>query len=239
MSKNSLSGEPLESVRHIKFLRICRLPSPVALPFVSDELKVGKVAQTQLLRDTVHTNHKIFGMIYADSAEKCLEDAPEGTIGCSVLLKHVKLAKTGGKIAKIAGAVRFRVVEYFEYDAPYSVAGIEYFRDERVADETDEETAVELATLMKNVFDESAHRSGLPSDLPVIDIPATPLSFLFADIFEFNTETRLRLLNSRSTAERLEICREKILEYEAYNRDKAENREFLKRFSNIYNPNQG
>src|SRR5207253_1415827 len=92
-----------------------------------DEFKVCKPSQLQLIRDAVHTNHRLIGVIY--SPESGDEPPEEGATGCCAIVKNVRLGKTGGKIVKVQGAVRFRVKEYYEHERSYPIAGVKYYRD--------------------------------------------------------------------------------------------------------------
>ena len=231
----SLTTEPIENFANIERLRICAVRSPVLLPFVGEEIKIVKAAQLRLLRDALHAERKIFGVVYVPDV---VDAPPVGSIGSVAIIRSVKLAKTGGKIVKIFGIVRFRIREYVDEDCPYPNAAIEYFRDE--AEDEDELNALgnEIALLMKRIVDKACALNGKASDLPLIEIPPTPFSFLISDVFDFDTETRLELLNLRSTSERLEFCRRYFLNYEAKRISNAEQREFMRRFTNIYNPHQ-
>jgi Lon protease-like protein len=231
--------EPLERVEHLKELPICITSAQVLLPFVRNhELKINKAAQLRLLSDAVHSEDKMFGVSYlAPDKNAATERPPIGDTGCVAEIRSVKLAKGGGKIAKIFGIARYRILEYVETENPYPLAAVEYFKDEPEDDEANAESALALAQRMKQVMDKTAASLNVKTDFPVLNFPPTMFSFILPELFNFDTDVRLAFLNLRSTAERLKKCQEELEEFEAGADSVIARKEFLGNISaNLYKP---
>lgn len=235
MEDLKLVTEPLERVAHIEQLPVCITSAQVLLPFVRNlQLKIGKAAQLRLLSDAVHSEDKMFGVSYLAPDQN---SAPAGSVGCVAEIKSVKLSKTGGKIAKICGVARYRILEYVEAGKPYPTAKVEYFADEPEDDEANVESALELAQQMKQVMDKTAASLNVKTDFPVLNFPPVMFSFVLPELFNFDTEVRLEFLNLRSTAERLKKCKEELREFEEGCDSMIARKEFLSNLNNsLYKP---
>ena len=231
--------EPLERVAHIEQLPVCVTSGQVLLPFVRNhEIKIGKTAQLRLLSDAVHSEDKMFGVSFvAPDQNPAPERPPAGSIGCVAEIKSVKLSKTGGKIAKVCGVARYKILEYVETEKPYPLAAVEYLADEPEDDEANAEIALKLAELMKHVMDKTAASLNVKTDFPVLTFPPTMFSFVLPELFNFSTDVRLDFLNLRKTSERLQKCLQEMEEFEQSAESILARREFLSNLNNnLYKP---
>ena len=239
MEDLKLVTEPLERVAHIGHLPVCVTSAQVLLPFVRNlQLKIGKAAQLRLLSDAVHSEDKMFGVSFVAPEQNSASDRPPaGSVGCVAEIKSVKLSKTGGKIAKICGVARYRILEYVETGKPYPVASVEYFQDAPEDVEGNAESALELAQQMKLVMDKTAASLNVKTDFPVLNFPPVMFSFVLPELFNFDTDVRLEFLNLRSTAERLRKCKEELREFEEGCDSMIARKEFLSNLNNsLYKP---
>jgi Lon protease-like protein len=239
MEKPNIVLEPLELVEHIKHLPICAISAQVLLPFVRNtEIKIGKAAQLRLLSDAVHADDKMFGASYVAPEKFAANELPPvSSVGCVAQIKSVKLGKSGGKIAKVVGVARYKILEYVETEKPYPVAKVEYFADETEDQEPNIEAAQKLAEIMKHVMDKTAASLGVETDFPVLNFPPTLFSFVLPDLFNFDAAVRLDFLNLRTTSERLQKCLDEMEEFEQGADSVIARREFLNNLANnLYKP---
>lgn len=239
MEKPNIVNEPLELVEHLEYLPICASSAQVLLPFVRNaEIKIGKAAQLMLLKDAVHSDDKMFGVSYV-APEKFAagELPPVESIGCVAQIKSVKLGKGGGKIAKVFGIARYKILEYVETEKPYPIAKVEYFADETEDEESNIEAAQKLGELLKHVMDKTAASLGVETDFPVLNFPPTLFSFILPELFNFDTAVRLDFLTLRTTSERLQKCVFELEEFEQGADSVIARRDFLNNLSsNLYKP---
>ena|SRR5687767_4319716 len=196
-------SEALDKVRGVRELPLFPLPL-VLFPGAPLPLHIFEERYRRLLAD-VRASNNLFGLSYfapdaADSARR----PPEGHAGCATEVVEAQSLPDGRSNILTIGVVRYRVEEYVERGDPYLVARVEFFEDDaedaaavaRRAAEVNE-LFMRIARAMRAASDE---RGALP-ELPVED--PERLSFLVAAVVEMEAESKQRLLETRSTSERL------------------------------------
>lgn len=157
-----------------------------------------------MLEDIRMTNN-FFGVSYFDpsSSER---DAPAiGTVGCVAEVTDTQMLPDGRSNILSIGVVRYQIESYVDRGDPYFVARVNYFED----DEEDEHHVKEAAADVAEMFTRIARAVRTINDerpnLPDIsDTDPQQLSFLVAAAIEVEVEEKQRLLEMRSTLERLE-----------------------------------
>ncbi|CAN5728531.1 LON peptidase substrate-binding domain-containing protein [soil metagenome] len=198
-----------EKILGIKQLPIFPLPV-VLMPSELMPLHIFEERYRQML-DDVELQKNLFGITYFNPQET-LEEKPEtGTIGCVAEISEVQKLPNGSSNILTLGVIRYRIIEYIQTDEPYLVAEIEFFEDTEEEKSGLQSISDEVFTLFKRVA-QAAHKiSGQRGKFP--DIPqAEPeqLSFLISSAFNLDNDLKYKMLETRSTGERLENMR-KIL----------------------------
>ena len=195
-------SEALDKVRGVRELPLFPLPL-VLFPGVPLPLHIFEERYRRLLAD-VRASNSLFGLSYFVPDAGPEGRPPAGHVGCATEVVEVQPLPDGRSNILAVGVVRYRVAEYVERGDPYFVARVEFFEDEeedgeivrrRVAEVS--EMFMRIARAMRTV---NAERGALP-ELPQDD--PERLSFLVAAVVEMDAETKQRLLETRSTSERL------------------------------------
>jgi Lon protease-like protein len=195
-------SEALDKVRSVRELPLFPLPL-VLFPGVPLPLHIFEERYRRLLAD-VRASNSLFGLSYFVPEPGAEERPAVGHVGCATEVVEVQPLPDGRSNIMTLGVVRYRVAEYVESGDPYLVARVEFFEDEgedaeivarRAEDVT--EMFLRIARAMRTANDE---RGALP-ELPQGD--PERLSFLVAAVVEMDAESKQRLLELRSTAERL------------------------------------
>jgi Lon protease-like protein len=164
----------------------------------------------QMLKD-VELQKNLFGVTFFNPQETFIEKPETGTIGCVAEISEVQKMPDGRSNILTIGVIRYRILDYVQTDEPYLVAEIEFFEDAEEDKSNLQILSDEVFKLFKRVA-KAAHKiSGQRGEFP--DIPqAEPeqLSFLISSAFNLDNELKYKMLETRSTAERLENMR-KIL----------------------------
>lgn len=195
-----------EKVLGIKQLPIFPLPV-ILMPSELMPLHIFEEKYRQMLSD-VELQRNLFGVNFFDPPEN-LADKPEaGAIGCVAEIQDVQKMPDGRSNIMTTGVIRYHLIDYIQTDDPYLVAEVEFFEDEK-EDETILKTlSDEVFVLFKRVA-QAAHKiSGMRGEFP--DIPqAEPeqLSFLITSAFNLENDLKYKMLETRSTSERLENMR--------------------------------
>ncbi|HEX6183164.1 MAG TPA: LON peptidase substrate-binding domain-containing protein [Pyrinomonadaceae bacterium] len=195
-------SEALDKVRGVRELPLFPLPL-VLFPGVPLPLHIFEERYRRLLAD-VRASNSLFGLSYF-VPETSAEDRPEvGHIGCATEVIEVQPLPDGRSNIMTLGVVRYRVEEYVERGDPYLVARVEFFEDEEedagVVERRAEEVTemfMRIARAMRTANDERGTLPELPQGDP------ERLSFVVAAVVEMDAESKQRLLELRSTAERL------------------------------------
>jgi ATP-dependent Lon protease len=195
-------SEALDKVRGVRELPLFPLPL-VLFPGVPLPLHIFEERYRRMLAD-VRASNNLFGLSYfvADSG---IEDHPRaGHVGCATEVVEAQALPDGRSNILTLGVARYRAVEYVDRGDPYLVARVEFFEDEeedaqvvtRRAEEVTE-MFMRIARAMRTANDERGALPELPEDDP------ERLSFLVAAVVEMDAEAKQRLLETRSTSERL------------------------------------
>lgn len=199
-----------EKVLGIKHLPIFPLPM-VLLPFELQPFHIFEPRYQQMIKD-IELSKNMFGLSFFDPPEAIAEKPTAGSIGCAAEVREVQPMPDGRSNILTIGVMRYRINDYIEAEEPYLIADVEFFRD-------DPEDEAGLQVLADEVFDlfkriaEAAHKmSGQRGDFP--EIPqAQPeqLSFLVCAAFNLENELKYKMLEMRSTSERLEQLKEILI----------------------------
>jgi len=197
---NVFMSEALDKVRGVSELPLFPLPL-VLFPGVPLPLHIFEERYRRLLAD-VRASNNLFGLSYL--AAGAGERPPAGHVGCATEVVEAQALPDGRSNILTLGLARYRAVEYVERGEPYLVARVEFFRDEeeepealaRVAAEVTE-MFMRIARAMRAASDERGALPELPQDDP------ERLSFIVAAVVEMDAEAKQRLLETRSTSERL------------------------------------
>ena len=200
-------SELLTKLSGIKRLPIFPLPL-VLLPNELLPLHIFEPRYRQMLTD-IETTDNFFGVNFFNPSESFVEKPAAGAIGCAAEVRKVENLPDGRSNVLTMGVMRFRLLDYLETDAPYLLGDVEFFEDETENPEILTPLADEVFALFKRIA-AAAHklgnRRGVLPEVP----PAAPeqLSFLVTAAFDLDTELKYRLLEMRSTVERLDKLRE-------------------------------
>jgi Lon protease-like protein len=195
-------SEALDKVRGVRELPLFPLPL-VLFPGVPLPLHIFEERYRRLLAD-VRASNSLFGLSHF-VPEPDAEDRPAvGHVGCATEVVEVQSLPDGRSNILTLGVVRYRVTEYVERGDPYLVARVEFFEDDeedaaivarRAEDVT--EMFMRIVQAMRTVNNERGEPPELPQEDP------ERLSFVVAAVVEMDAESKQRLLELRSTAERL------------------------------------
>jgi ATP-dependent Lon protease len=204
-------SEAFEKVLGVKHLPIFPLPL-VLLPNELLPLHIFEDRYRKMLSD-VEADRRLFGITYFNPTEAFIEKPELGTVGCVAEVREAQTLEDGRSNILTIGLIRFRLVDYIEAGEPYLVGDLEFFED-------DEEDALILDPLADDVFAlfkriaKAAHKlSGERGTFP--DIPQAapePLSFLVTAAFNLEPEMKYRMVETRSTIERLTELREILIQ---------------------------
>jgi len=196
----------MEKVRGVKQLPLFPLPV-VLFPGVPLPLHIFEPRYRQMLDDIRITNN-LFGLAYFDSSTSELDVPAVGQIGCVAEVTETQTFPDGRSNVLTIGVIRYRIESYVEGGDPYFVARVQFFED----DEEDENVLTEAAAEVAETFTRIAQAVRTINDeraiLPDIsDTEPQRLSFLVAAAMEVEVEIKQRLLELRSTSERLQQLR--------------------------------
>jgi Lon protease-like protein len=195
-------SEALDKVRGVRELPIFPLPL-VLFPGVPLPLHIFEERYRRMLAD-VRASNNLFGLSHFVPGEGVEDRPPAGHVGCATEVVEVQPMPDGRSNILTLGVARYRVEEYVDLGDPYHVARVEFFEDEeedaavvgrRVAEVT--EVFMRIARAMRTASQERGALPELPEDDP------ERLSFIVAAVVEMDAEAKQRLLETRSTSERL------------------------------------
>lgn len=204
-------SEASERVLGIKTLPLFPLPL-VLLPNELLPLHIFEEKYRQMLKDVEAGNH-FFGITLFNPTESFIERPPIDSIGCVAEVREVQTLPDGRSNILTIGLIRYRLIDYVETDAPYLVAEVEFFEDEKEDELSLNPLADEVFALFKRIARAAHKLSGERGAFP--DIPqAEPeqLSFLVTAAFNLEPELKYELIEMRSTIERLTKLREFLLQ---------------------------
>lgn len=200
----SEASEKVAGIRHLPLfpLKLVLLPNEL-LP-----LHIFEPRYRRMLKD-IGLERNIFGVTYFNQEGSLSDKPPVDTIGCAAEVRELQNLPDGRSNILSIGVIRYRLIDYVDTGDPYLVGEVEFFED-------DEEDEFELQPLADEVFRlfkrvaRAAHKlSGERGTFP--DIPqAEPqaLSFLVTAAFNLEPEMKYKMIETRSTVERLDKLRE-------------------------------
>ncbi|MDT7807433.1 MAG: ATP-dependent Lon protease [Acidobacteriota bacterium] len=195
-------SEAFDKVRGVRELPLFPLPL-VLFPGVPVPLHIFEERYRRMLAD-VRASDNLFGLSYFVPDSGTGDRPPAGHIGCATEVVESQTLPDGRSNILTLGVVRYRVAEYVERGDPYLVARVEFFEDDEedaqvVRKRADEVTELfmRIARAMRTANDERGALPELPHDDP------ERLSFLVAAVVEMDADAKQRLLEMRSTSERL------------------------------------
>jgi Lon protease-like protein len=156
----------------------------------------------------VRASNNFFGLSYFDPNAGLGEQPPVGHVGCVAEVVEVQPLPDGRSNILTVGLVRYRLESYVERDEPYLVGRVEFFEDEAEDEELLERRAREVSELFMRIANAVRKLNDERAALP--DLPETGperLSFLVAAAIEIEAEDKQRMLEMRSSFERLSRLR--------------------------------
>ncbi|MDQ6786541.1 MAG: LON peptidase substrate-binding domain-containing protein [Acidobacteriota bacterium] len=200
-------SESLEKVAGIKHLPMFPLPL-VLLPNEFLPLHIFEPRYRQMLKD-VAMNKNMFGVSFFNPTDSFIEKPAAGTIGCVAEIRDVQTAPDGRSNILTVGIIRYRLIDYVEAGEPYLVGDVEFFEDFQEDETVLQPLSDEVHALFQRIARAAHKLSGARGALP--DIPQTEpqaLSFLITAAFNLEPDIKYRMLETRSTIERLTKMRE-------------------------------
>ena len=200
----SEASEKVEGIRHLPLF-----PLPlVLLPNELLPLHIFEPRYRQLIKD-IGLERNLFGVTYFSSEESLIEKPPVDTIGCVAEVREIQNLPDGRSNILSVGVIRFRLIDYVESGDPYLVGDVEFFEDDEADEAILNPLADEVFRLFKRIAKAAHKLSGERGRFP--EIPqAEPqaLSFLVTAAFNLEPEMKYKMIEMRSTVERLERLRE-------------------------------
>ncbi|MET0752838.1 MAG: LON peptidase substrate-binding domain-containing protein [Pyrinomonadaceae bacterium] len=214
-------SEAFEKVLGIRHLPIFPLPL-VLLPNELLPLHIFEERYRKMLTD-VEADRRLFGITLFDPPEDFIEKPETGTVGCVAEVREAQTLPDGRSNILTIGLVRYRLNEYIEAGEPYLVGDIEFFEDDVEDASVLNPLADEVFILFRRIARAAHKLSGERGIFP--DIPqAEPeqLSFLVTAAFNLEPAMKYRMVETRSTIERLTRLREILVQAVDKMEDNAE-----------------
>jgi Lon protease-like protein len=204
-------SEATEKVLGIRHLPLFPLPL-VLLPNELLPLHIFEPRYRQMLKDAALDKNMFGVVLFEPAAESFVEKPATGTIGCVAEIREVQQMPDGRSNLLTIGVIRFRLLDYINAGEPYLIGDVEFFEDEPQDESVLEPLADEVFVLFERIARAAHKLSGQRSKLPEIPrAEAEQFSFLVTAAFNLDNDFKYRLLQTRSTIERLEKLREILL----------------------------
>jgi Lon protease-like protein len=204
-------SEASDKVLGVRHLPIFPLPL-VLLPNELLPLHIFEPRYRQMLKD-VGLEKNLFGVSYFNQ-ENTIADKPAlDTVGCVAEVREIQGLPDGRSNILTIGVIRYRLLEYIDSGDPYLVADVEFFEDDAEDAAVINPLSDEVFRLFKRVAKAAHKLSGQRGTFP--EIPqAEPqaLSFLVTAAFNLEPDLKYKMIETRSTVERLEKLREILLQ---------------------------
>jgi len=202
-----------ESEKVLGITQIPIFPLPlVLLPSELLPLHIFEPRYQQMLEDIALTKN-MFGISHFEPQKKTFEKPTADSIGCIAEVRESQALEEGRSNVLTIGVIRYRIKKYVDLEKPYLVAEVDFFEDYIEDEEVLNPIADEVFDLFKRVAETAHSMSAQKGEFP--EIPkAKPeqLSFLITAAFNLDTETKLKILETRSTSERLKRLKNILLE---------------------------
>ena len=200
-------SEASEKVAGIKHLPLFPLPL-VLLPNELLPLHIFEPRYRQMLKD-IGLEKNLFGVTYFNQVDTLAEKPVIDTVGCAAEVRELQSLPDGRSNILAVGVIRYRLIDYVDTGDPYLVGDVEFFEDAVEDEAILNPLADEVFRLFKRIARAAHKLSGERGRFP--DIPqAEPqaLSFLVTAAFNLEPEMKYKMVEMRSTIERLERLRE-------------------------------
>ncbi len=204
-------SEASEKVLSLKQLPIFPLPL-VLLPNEMLPLHIFEPRYRQMLKDA-EAGKNMFGVSFFNPNRSFSDKPASGSVGCVAEIREVQMMPDGRSNIMTSGVIRYRLLDYVETNEPYLIADVDFFEDFEEDANTLNPLTEEVFALFRRVA-QAAHKiSGAPGAFPEI-ARAEPqmLSFLVTAAFNLETDLKYRMIETRSTVERLTKMREILLQ---------------------------
>jgi ATP-dependent Lon protease len=200
----SEASEKVAGIRHLPLFPL----DLVLLPNELLPLHIFEPRYRQMLKD-IGLEKNLFGAIYFNKEDTLAEKPPVDTVGCAAEVRELQNLPDGRSNILSVGVIRFRLLDYVDTGDPYLVGDVEFFEDEDEDLNVLNPLADEVFRLFKRIAKAAHKLSGERGRFP--EIPqAEPqaLSFLVTAAFNLEPEMKYKMIEMRSTVERLERLRE-------------------------------
>jgi ATP-dependent Lon protease len=200
-------SEASEKVAGIRHLPIFPLPL-VLLPNELLPLHIFEPRYRQMLKD-IGLERNLFGVTYFNPEGTLSEKPPIDTIGCVAEVRELQSLPDGRSNILSIGVIRYRLIDYVDSGDPYFVGDLEFFEDEAEDEAVLRPLSDDVFRLFRRIAKAAHKLSGERGRFP--DIPqAEPqaLSFLVTAAFNLEPEMKYKMIEMRSTIDRLERLRE-------------------------------
>ncbi len=204
-------SEASEKVLGIRHLPIFPLPL-VLLPNELLPLHIFEPRYRQMFKD-IEFEKNLFGVSYFDGEDSLTDQPLIDSIGCVAEVRELQPMSDGRSNLLSVGVIRYRLLDYVETGDPYLVGDVEFFEDDAENEFVVQPLADEVFALFKRIAKAAHKLSGERGKFP--DIPqAEPqaLSFLVTAAFNLEPELKYKMLETRSTVERLRRLLEILLQ---------------------------
>ena len=214
-------SEAAEKVSDLKELPIFPLPL-VLLPNEPLPLHIFEPRYRQMLQD-VEANRNMFGVSFYNPNTSFGDKPPVGSVGCVAEVREVQRHDDGRANVSTFGVIRYRLLDWVDTDEPYLIGEVEFFEDSEADETTLKPLADEVFDLFRRIARAAYKLNGGRGDAPEIARAAPEtLSFLVAAAFNLEPDLKYRLLESRSTVERLTEMREILTQATAKTEERAD-----------------
>jgi ATP-dependent Lon protease len=200
----SEASEKVAGIRHLPLFPL----DLVLLPNELLPLHIFEPRYRQMLKD-IGLEKNLFGAIYFNKEDTLAEKPPVDTVGCAAEVRELQNLPDGRSNILSVGVIRFQLLDYVDTGDPYLVGDVEFFEDEDEDLNVLNPLADEVFRLFKRIAKAAHKLSGERGRFP--EIPqAEPqaLSFLVTAAFNLEPEMKYKMIEMRSTVERLERLRE-------------------------------
>ncbi len=204
-------SEGSEKVLGITQIPVFPLPL-VLLPSELLPLHIFEPRYQQMLKD-IGIAQNLFGISHFDLQKGAFEKPAINSIGCIAEIRESQTLEDGRSNIVTVGIIRYRINDYVDSEKAYLVAEVDFFEDLSEDVNLLNLIADEVFGLFKRVSEAAHKMSGDKGIFP--EIPKTKpeqLSFLITAAFNLDTETKCKILETRSTSERLKRLKNILLE---------------------------
>lgn len=213
--------DALEKVSGIRHLPLFPLPL-VLLPNEYLPLHIFEPRYRQMLTD-IALDKNMFGITHFNPTEDFVEKPLTGSIGCAAEVRDVQTMPDGRSNIVTVGVARYQLIDYINDGAPYLVGDVEFFEDDAEDETVLNPLADEVFALFRRIA-LAAHKLGGERGIFPDVQPTDPqsLSFLVTAAFNLEPDLKYRLLETRSTIERLNKVKEILVQTVDKMEDSAE-----------------